>query len=221
MRKKKKNPRLTKSLIVRFRITTNPRSVAFCRFPSRPWTRSKTFSFGHGRLGIPQSSERRLHRFGIINWDCLKAGFLQVRLFMASLRHPTINAFTRPAGCNRALCFSFGLICAFQWGIPSIGYRRREFSFSLFSLPCSPDSNITPVRLQAGAGTIQPAQLTSHTFPPLTMAPTFSGTQMALLPTYTPTGTIKTLFAPTFTAAPNEVVGDGWNNNSDTMLAYV
>jgi len=44
---------------------------------------------------------------------------------------------------------------------------------------------------------------------------------MTLLPTYTPTGKVTTLFAPTFTAAPSAVVGDGWNNTADNALAYV
>jgi len=44
---------------------------------------------------------------------------------------------------------------------------------------------------------------------------------VALLPRYTPTGTLKTLFAPTFTAAPSAVVGTGWNNPLDKELAYV
>ncbi|KAH9480680.1 putative glucan 1,3-beta-glucosidase D [Psilocybe cubensis] len=73
----------------------------------------------------------------------------------------------------------------------------------------------------AGAGTVDPAQSTSHPFPPATISPSFSGTQVALLPTYTPTGTLKTLFAPTFTAAPSAVVGSGWNNPADNAPAFV
>lgn len=72
-----------------------------------------------------------------------------------------------------------------------------------------------------GAGTVDPAQTSSHTFPPTTISPSFSATQIALLPTYTPTGTIKTLFAPTFTAAPSAAVGNGWKNSADTALDYV
>lgn len=53
------------------------------------------------------------------------------------------------------------------------------------------------------------------------MAPSFTGTQMALLPTYTPTGTLKSLFGPSFSAAPTVPVGKGWNNSADTELAYV
>ncbi|KAF8228078.1 glycoside hydrolase [Tricholoma matsutake] len=72
-----------------------------------------------------------------------------------------------------------------------------------------------------GAGTINPVQRSSHTFPPSTLSPSFSGAQMTLLPTYTATGKIKSLFAPTFTAAPSAVVGDGWNNKADSALAFV
>jgi glucan 1,3-beta-glucosidase len=75
--------------------------------------------------------------------------------------------------------------------------------------------------VKAGAGTINPTQLLSYAFPPPTLAPSFSGPQIGLLPTYTPTGTIKTLFAPTFTAAPSAAVGNGWNNSADTTPAYV
>jgi len=72
-----------------------------------------------------------------------------------------------------------------------------------------------------GAGTVTPAQTSSHTFPPPTLSPSFSGTQMTLLPTYTATGTIKSLYAPTFTAAPSAVVGTGWYNKADNGLAFV
>ncbi|KIM40963.1 hypothetical protein M413DRAFT_157134 [Hebeloma cylindrosporum] len=74
---------------------------------------------------------------------------------------------------------------------------------------------------QVGAGTLDPVQSASHTFPPPTISPSFSGTQISLLPTYTPTGTLKTLFGPTFTAAPTAVVGSGWNNPNDNDPAYV
>jgi len=72
-----------------------------------------------------------------------------------------------------------------------------------------------------GAGTLDPVASASHTFPPPTISPSFTGTQVALLPTYTPTGTLKTLFAPTFTAAPSATVGTGWNNPADNQPAYV
>ncbi|PBK97236.1 glycoside hydrolase [Armillaria gallica] len=73
----------------------------------------------------------------------------------------------------------------------------------------------------SGAGTVEAAQTSSHAFPPPSLSPSFSPSQMSLLPTYTATGTIKTLFAPTFTAAPKATVGSGWNNSADTQLAYV
>ncbi|KAF4590747.1 hypothetical protein EYR40_009344 [Pleurotus pulmonarius] len=71
----------------------------------------------------------------------------------------------------------------------------------------------------AGAGTLSANQ--ARAFPPATLSPSFSGTQMTLLPTYTPTGTVKTLFAPTFTLAPSATVGTGWTNVKDQGLAYV
>ncbi|TFK27597.1 glycoside hydrolase [Coprinopsis marcescibilis] len=73
----------------------------------------------------------------------------------------------------------------------------------------------------AAAGTLDPIRAASHTFPPATILPSFTGTQVALLPTYTPTGTLRTLFAPTFTAAPSAVVGTGWTNPEDSSLANV
>ncbi|KAJ7133535.1 glycoside hydrolase family 5 protein [Mycena epipterygia] len=73
----------------------------------------------------------------------------------------------------------------------------------------------------AGPATIDPAQTSLHAFPPTTLSPSYSGTQVGLLPTYTATGKITTLFAPTFTSAPTAAVGDGWNNTADTALAYV
>ncbi|TFK71261.1 glycoside hydrolase family 5 protein [Pluteus cervinus] len=72
-----------------------------------------------------------------------------------------------------------------------------------------------------GAGSVLPDQIASHTFPPTTLSPSFTATQIGLLPTYTPTGTVKTLFAPTFTAAPSAVVGTGWTNDADNALAFV
>ncbi|KAF9451864.1 glycoside hydrolase family 5 protein [Macrolepiota fuliginosa MF-IS2] len=73
----------------------------------------------------------------------------------------------------------------------------------------------------ASAGTINPTQVASHVFPPVTLGPSFSASQISLLPTYTPTGSLKTLPAPTFTAAPSVDVGDGWKNPSDSDKAYV
>ncbi|KAF5311717.1 hypothetical protein D9611_009477 [Ephemerocybe angulata] len=68
-----------------------------------------------------------------------------------------------------------------------------------------------------GAGTLA-APLA---FPPATLNPSFSGTAMALLPTYTATGKIKSLAPATFTAAPSASAGTGWNNAKDDELAYV
>ncbi|KAJ7028466.1 exo-beta-1,3-glucanase [Mycena alexandri] len=73
----------------------------------------------------------------------------------------------------------------------------------------------------AGPTSIDAAQTSLHTFPPTTLSPSYSGTQVGLLPTYTATGKVKTLFAPTFAAAPTAAVGNGWNNSADTALAYV
>ncbi|KAG2009614.1 exo-beta-1,3-glucanase, variant 4 [Coprinopsis cinerea AmutBmut pab1-1] len=73
----------------------------------------------------------------------------------------------------------------------------------------------------AAAGTLDPTRASAHPFPPATISPSFSGDLLSLLPTYTPTGTLQTLFAPTFTAAPSAVVGTGWNNPDDNSPAYV
>lgn len=80
---------------------------------------------------------------------------------------------------------------------------------------------LCPAPGQAGAGKVDPTQASSHAFPPVTLGPSFTGTQIALLPTYTPTGSLKTLPAPTFTAAPSADVGNGWKNPSDSDMAYV
>ncbi|TEB40085.1 glycoside hydrolase [Coprinellus micaceus] len=72
-----------------------------------------------------------------------------------------------------------------------------------------------------GAGTLDPVVAASHPFPPATISPSFSGTQLTLLPTYTPTGSLKTLPVPTFTTAPSVSVGTGWNNANDNELGYV
>lgn len=75
--------------------------------------------------------------------------------------------------------------------------------------------------LQAGAGTLDSAKSSAHPFPPATVLPSFSGTQVSLMPTYTPTGALKTLPGPTFTAAPKVDVGSGWFNKQDNDPAYV
>jgi len=74
---------------------------------------------------------------------------------------------------------------------------------------------------RAAEYTIDPVQTALHAFPPTTISPSITGSQISLLPTYTPTGTIKTLFAPTFTAAPSADVGKGWTHDTDSALAYV
>ncbi|KAJ8481292.1 hypothetical protein ONZ45_g15358 [Pleurotus djamor] len=71
----------------------------------------------------------------------------------------------------------------------------------------------------AGAGILKAPQ--SYPFPPATLLPSFSGTQIALLPTYTQTGAAITLPAPTFTATASVDAGNGWKNAQDTALAYV
>ncbi|KAJ7105074.1 exo-beta-1,3-glucanase [Mycena crocata] len=83
------------------------------------------------------------------------------------------------------------------------------------------DGAMPPSATGAGPTAVDAAQTALHTFPPTTLSPSFSGTQVALLPTYTATGKVKTLFAPTFSAAPTAAVGTGWNNSADTALAYV
>ena len=101
----------------------------------------------------------------------------------------------------------------------SFNYSHRFCSYHLRDLfvPTAIDHSFS----QVGAGTLDPVQSASHIFPPPTISPSFSGTQISLLPTYTPTGSLKTLFAPTFTAAPTATVGSGWNNANDNDPAYV
>lgn len=69
-----------------------------------------------------------------------------------------------------------------------------------------------------GAGT----QVATLAFPPTALLPSATNAgDVALLPTYTPTGTPITLAAPTFTEAPSIDAGNGWNNPADNALAYV
>ncbi|KAF8886220.1 glycoside hydrolase family 5 protein [Gymnopilus junonius] len=89
------------------------------------------------------------------------------------------------------------------------------------NFPSTATGGVSVCIVSAGAGTINPVQSASHTFPPATISPSFSGTQVALLPTYTPTGSLKTLAVPTFTAAPSASVGTGWVNPGDNDPAYV
>lgn len=76
----------------------------------------------------------------------------------------------------------------------------------------------------AGAGNI-PATVTSAlAWPPTTLS---NAGAVTLLPSYTPTGPVPTLPAPTLTpasgstATPTVSVGNGWNNPSDTVGAAV
>lgn len=75
----------------------------------------------------------------------------------------------------------------------------------------------------AGAGQIPASAVTSLAWPPPTIS---SGGSITLLPSYTPTGAIPTLPAPTFTqsgATPTATInaGNGWANSADTLGSYV
>jgi len=74
-----------------------------------------------------------------------------------------------------------------------------------------------------GAGQIPASVTASYTWPPTMISNAAAAT---LLPSYTPTGTVLTLPAPTFTetgSAKGSSVsaGDGWQNPSDTAGAMV
>ena len=71
----------------------------------------------------------------------------------------------------------------------------------------------------AGAGTIAPAALaTVSVWPPAVI--NGAGADVAVLPSYTPTGVVSTLPPPTFTGAAETAVAtlglDGWTDDSDT-----
>lgn len=68
----------------------------------------------------------------------------------------------------------------------------------------------------AGAGTIDPAYAAAHAWPPATLA---GGLNVQTLPTYTPTATIVTLQAATYTAAGVNP-GNGWANGQDQGGMY-
>lgn len=75
----------------------------------------------------------------------------------------------------------------------------------------------------AGAGQIPASILASYRWPPTSISNAGAAT---LLPSYTPTGTIPTLPAPTFSptgTASKSVInaGSGWQNPSDTAGAMV
>ncbi|CAE6480391.1 unnamed protein product [Rhizoctonia solani] len=70
----------------------------------------------------------------------------------------------------------------------------------------------------AGAGTIPAAYSTARTWPP----PSLSGIpNAATLPTYTATGTIRSLSHAEFTGAPGINAGNGWANSADQVGLYV
>lgn len=83
-----------------------------------------------------------------------------------------------------------------------------------------PFSGEHPVTATGGTGA--GAQVATVAFPPAALLPSaVDAAAVALLPTYTPTGTLITLAAPTFTGAPSVDAGNGWNNPVDNSLAYV
>jgi hypothetical protein len=66
----------------------------------------------------------------------------------------------------------------------------------------------------AGAGTIASTVQAALAWPPSSIS---NGGAATLIPTYTPTGPVPTLPAPTFSGAGATVkVGNGWQNPSDT-----
>jgi glucan 1,3-beta-glucosidase len=65
----------------------------------------------------------------------------------------------------------------------------------------------------AGAGSIAESASVALAWPPVTIS---GGGEVTLLPTYTPTGAIPTLPAPSLTATASINVGDGWENPADT-----
>jgi len=71
----------------------------------------------------------------------------------------------------------------------------------------------------AGAGALGSAQTLQYPYPPVTLEDTpFSVT---LLPSYTSTGAISTLPAPTYTNSQGHTInaGNGWFNAQDTLAA--
>ena len=70
----------------------------------------------------------------------------------------------------------------------------------------------------AGAGNIEPAATQDLVWPPASFTDVPAG-EMALLPQYTPTGTVVTLPPPTFTASGTASVGNGWFNTQDNAPA--
>lgn len=77
----------------------------------------------------------------------------------------------------------------------------------------------------AGAGALPSTLSAQYPWPPASISnPGFSASAASLLPTYTPTGSVATLAAPTFTASGGKTVsasvGNGWENPSDTAGEY-
>ncbi|EMD38346.1 glycoside hydrolase family 5 protein [Gelatoporia subvermispora B] len=70
----------------------------------------------------------------------------------------------------------------------------------------------------AGAGQIPASFSSSFAWPPATISNAGAAT---LLPTYTQTGSVPTLPAPTLSATASINAGDGWNNASDTASMFV
>lgn len=71
----------------------------------------------------------------------------------------------------------------------------------------------------AGAGQMAAAETAPYPYPPVTLEnPPFSAT---LLPSYTSTGSISTLPAPTYTNSKGAKIsgGDGWFDAQDTLAA--
>lgn len=64
----------------------------------------------------------------------------------------------------------------------------------------------------AGAGNIAAAVTSSLAWPPTVISAAGAAT---LLPTYTPTGPVPTLPAPTFSVSPTPDAGNGWANSAD------
>lgn len=95
----------------------------------------------------------------------------------------------------------------------AVGHCAREIG-------PTPFDGVFPATATGGAGA--GVGVATLAFPPATILPSAVGpAAVSLLPTYTPTGTLVTLAAPTFTAAPNVDVGTGWSNQADSELAYV
>ncbi|KZT11303.1 glycoside hydrolase family 5 protein [Laetiporus sulphureus 93-53] len=94
---------------------------------------------------------------------------------------------------------------------------------------CSPSAVFTGLSAWqtggSGAGSTSASAATAYPWPPTMMSNAgFSATEVSLLPSYTATGSMVTLPAPTFTDGSSTVmasVGDGWENPSGTAQKYV